>query len=48
MEILTNHPSNSEIDDFWRVSLSGFTLPEKDTADHIASLVWKAIGYRFR
>jgi len=31
-----------------RVSLAGMTISGKDVADHIASLAWKATGYRFR
>jgi len=30
------------------VSLAGMTISGKDVADHIASLAWKATGYRFR
>ena len=47
-EILGKHASASEIDDSWHVSLDGITLKDKGIADHIASLAWKAVGYRFR
>ena len=48
MEALAKHASASEIDTSWRVSLDEITLTDKGIGDHIASLAWKATGYRFR
>ena len=38
----------AEIDDYWRVSVDGMSLTDREVANHLASLVWKAIRYRFR
>ena len=48
MEALAEHASASKIDDSWRVSLDEVTLTDKGIVDHLASLAWKAVGYRFR
>ena len=45
---LTKHTSAAQIDDYWRVSVDETTLPDKDVANHLASLAWNATGYRFR
>ena len=47
VDTLAKHASASEIDDYWRVSLDEITLTDKGCADHIASLAWRATGYRF-
>jgi len=47
-EALAKKASSSSIDEFWRVSLDEVTLTDKGIANHIASLAWKATGYRFR
>jgi len=47
-EFLAKQASTSIIDNSWRVSLDEITLADKGIADHIASLAWKATGYRFR
>ena len=47
VEALAKHASASEIDDSWCISLDEITLTDKGIADHIASLAWKATGYRF-
>jgi hypothetical protein len=48
VEALGKHASTSTIDDTWRVSLDEATLEDKGITNHIASLAWKATGYRFR
>lgn len=48
VEVLAKHDLAFEVNDSWHVALSDSTLTEKASADHIASLVWKATGYRFR
>ena len=48
VQALAKHASTPKINDSWRVSLDEITLADKGIADHIASLVWKATGYRFR
>ena len=48
MEALAKYVSAAEIDGSWRVSVDDMTLPDKDIANHLASLAWKATGYRFR
>ena len=45
---LAKHTSASEINEHWHVSLNGIALTDKSCADHIASLAWRATGYRFR
>ena len=45
---LAEHTSAAQIDDYWRVSVDEMTLPDKDVANHLASLAWNATGYRFR
>ena len=42
-----NYASASEIDASSRISLDGMDLSDKAIADHLASLAWKATGYRF-
>ena len=39
--------SAPKIESRLRVSLAEMTISGKDAADHIASLAWKATGYRF-
>jgi hypothetical protein len=48
VEVLGKHASTSNIDDTWRVSLDEATLEDKGITNNIASLAWKATGYRFR
>jgi len=48
MEVLAKSASTAEINGSWHVSMDGMTLPDKGVADHLASLVWEATGYRFR
>src|SRR5258706_2374750 len=48
MEALAESGSAAEINDSWRGSVDGMTLPDKGVADHLASLAWEATGYRFR
>jgi hypothetical protein len=48
VDALAEYASASEIDVSLRVSLAGMTLSDKGTADHIASLAWKAIRYKFK
>ena len=48
VEVLAKQTSAFEIDDSWHVALSDTTITDKASADQIASLVWKATGYRFR
>ena len=48
LEALAKSAPAAEIDNSWLVSVDEMTLPEKDIANHLASLVWKATGYRFR
>ena len=48
MEALAKCAPAAEMDDSWLVSVDEMTLPDKDIANHLASLVWKATGYRFR
>ena len=38
----------AEIDDYWRVSVGGMSLTDREIANNLASTVWKAMGYRFR
>ena len=45
---LAEYTSAAQIDDYWRVSVDEMTLPDKDVANHLASLAWNATGYRFR
>jgi len=47
METLAEYASYPKIEVSLRVSLAGMTLSGKDVADHIASLAWKATGFRF-
>jgi hypothetical protein len=47
-EALAKHASASKIDSSWRVSLDEVALTDKGIANHIASLAWKATGYRYR
>jgi nitrate/TMAO reductase-like tetraheme cytochrome c subunit len=47
VDALATYATASEIDVSSRVSLDGMTLTDKGIADHIASLAWKATGYRF-
>ena len=46
-EDLSKYASASEIDISSRVSLDGMNIADKAVADHLASLAWKATGYRF-
>jgi hypothetical protein len=48
VQALAEHASASKIDSSWHISLDEMTLTDKGIADHIASLAWKAMGYRFR
>jgi hypothetical protein len=48
IEALGKSASTANIDGSWRVSLDEVTLTDRDIANHIASLAWKATGYRFR
>ena len=48
VEDLAKLASAPKIDGTWRVSLDEMTLSDKGTADHITSLAWKVLGYRFR
>jgi len=45
---LATYASTSEINDSWHVSVDEMTQTDKDIAKHLASLVWKATGYRSR
>jgi len=45
---LAKHASAAKIDESWCVSFTEVTLTDKAIANQIASLVWKATGYRFR
>jgi hypothetical protein len=47
VDALGEYATASEIDVSSRVSLTGMTLTDKGIANHIASLAWKATGYRF-
>jgi hypothetical protein len=44
---LGEYATASEIDVSSHVSLAEMTLTDRGIADHIASLAWKATGYRF-
>ena len=48
MDALAKCASTAEINDSWRVSVDEMTQADKDIAKHLASLAWKATGYRFR
>jgi len=48
VEVLAECASALKIEDSLRVSLADLTISGKDIADHLASLAWKATGYRFR
>ena len=48
VEALAECASAPKIEVSLRVSLDGMTISSKGIADHIASLAWKATGYRFR
>ena len=48
VEDLAKLASAPKIDGTWRVSLDEMVLSDKGIANHIASLAWKAVGYRFR
>jgi len=45
---LAEHAYTSKIDFNSRVSLDAGSLTDKDIANQIASIAWKATGYRFR
>ena len=45
---LAKHASTTEINDSWCVSVDDTTLTDKEIANNLASLAWKATGYRFR
>jgi hypothetical protein len=47
VDALAEYASAPKIESALCVSLSGMTISGKDAANHIASLVWKATGYRF-
>ena len=47
VEDLTKCASADQIDVSLRVSLDEITLTDKDIANHLSSLAWKATGYRF-
>jgi hypothetical protein len=44
---LAEDASAPKIESTLRVSLAGMTISGRDVADYIASLAWKATGYRF-
>jgi hypothetical protein len=47
VDALAEYASAPKIQGALCVSLAGMTVSGKDAANHIASLVWKATGYRF-
>ena len=47
VENLRKYASANKIDISLHVSLDAMTLTDKDIANHLSSLVWKATGYRF-